>query len=106
VSPPKEYEEFSVKFAEYAGDLINFGREGAHTIAPKEISIRSMLARMWAYLGFANSQFGVIATPEECYERPEIFLSMITFLKVWIVHTFSYLTSPLTFLIEGESCGC
>lgn len=67
---------------EYSGDTINFDREGAHTIAPKEISIRGQVARMWAFFGFSTTQFGEVETPEECYERPEIFLSLIAFLKV------------------------
>ena len=82
ISPPEEYEKFCQKFTSYSSDTINLDRGGAYTIAPKDISIRGMLARMWAFLGFANTQFGSIESPEECYERPEILLSLIVFLKV------------------------
>jgi len=82
VDPSQEYVEFCERLTAYASDLINLDREGAYTIAPKDISIRGFLARMWAFFGFANIQFGRIDSPEECYERPEILLGLIAFLKV------------------------
>lgn len=76
--PPPEFEAFVESVTEWFGNIISFHREG---LAAKEVSIRGMAARMWAFLGFATKNNDV-DTPEEAYDRPDVFVSFIAFLKV------------------------
>lgn len=81
-SPPSELVSIVNTFLDWAGATIQLDRVGPYTVAPRRISMVGMERGVWQYLGFAHLQFPLITDFYELWERSDVVLSFLLFLKV------------------------
>jgi hypothetical protein len=85
-SPPSELVMKVGSFMEWAGATIQLDRGGPYTVAPRRITLVGMERGVWQFLGFVKLQYPLITDFYELWERADVVLSFLLFLKVGSLH--------------------
>lgn len=82
MTPSPAMEKKGKEFLAWASSPLQFDRVGPLTHAPKNITILGGERLTWQYLGFCEVQHPEVLDFSEAWERADITLAFILFLKV------------------------